>query len=66
MICKNCDNFYIGQTQDFKQKFAKDKSDGKCQKPAQQALQDMFRTALILALVSSAAFHQQNHVSDFF
>ena len=45
LICKNCDNFYIGQTQDFKQKFAKDKSDGKCQKPAQQALQDMFRTA---------------------
>ena len=45
MICKNCDNFYIGQTQDFKQKYAKDKSDGKCQKPAQQALQDMFRTA---------------------
>ena len=32
LICKACDNFYLGQTQDFKQRTAKHKSDVK--KPA--------------------------------
>ena len=27
LICKTCDNFYLGQTQDFKQRTAKHKSD---------------------------------------
>ena len=27
LICKTCDNFYLGRTQDFKQKTAKHKSD---------------------------------------
>ena len=31
LICKTCDNFYLGQTQDFKQRVAKHKSDVKCQ-----------------------------------
>ena len=29
LICKTCDNFYLGQTQDFKQRTAKHKSDVK-------------------------------------
>ena len=29
LICKTCDNFYLGQTQDFKPRIAKDKSDVK-------------------------------------
>ena len=29
LICKTCDNFYLGQTQDFKQKATKHKSDVK-------------------------------------
>ena len=29
LICKTCYNFYLGQTQDFKQRTAKDKSDVK-------------------------------------
>ena len=29
LICKTCDNFYLGQTQDFKQRTAIHKSDGK-------------------------------------
>ena len=29
LICKTCDNFYLGQTQDIKQRTAKHKSDVK-------------------------------------
>ena len=29
LVCKTCDNFYLGQTQDFKQRTAKHKSDVK-------------------------------------
>ena len=40
VICKNCHNFYLGQTQDFKQRTAKHKSDlGSLSGYAQNALE---------------------------
>ena len=43
LICKTCDNFYLGETQDFKQRTPKHISDIKS--PQNSTLQDMLRTS---------------------